>query len=160
MRKPPTGEPSAGEPHARFGGRGGRKPFPTPISLPRRRYSGTHVSCPLPRLRCAATRESRASKSLVGLGDNAPAVDHLLSCIWLGLLRRRGPSGHETSTLADDLPSGLWAWLGNRFKYCLTALVRLRPEEILGTNPIYRVSILPAQSRRSRLKTSPSDHHS
>ena len=23
MRKPPTGEPCAGEPHARFGGRGG-----------------------------------------------------------------------------------------------------------------------------------------
>src|SRR5262245_25235614 len=32
MRKPPTGEPCAGEPHARFGGRGGRKPFPTPIT--------------------------------------------------------------------------------------------------------------------------------
>src|SRR6516162_1282304 len=31
MRKPTTGEPCAGEPHARFGGRGGRKPFPTPI---------------------------------------------------------------------------------------------------------------------------------
>ena len=31
MRKPPTGEPCAGEPHARFGGRGGRYSFPTPI---------------------------------------------------------------------------------------------------------------------------------
>jgi hypothetical protein len=31
MRKPPTGEPCAGEPHARFGGRGERKFFPTPI---------------------------------------------------------------------------------------------------------------------------------
>ncbi len=31
MRKPPTGEPCAGEPHARFGGRGGRASFPTPI---------------------------------------------------------------------------------------------------------------------------------
>src|SRR5262249_39728362 len=31
MRKPPTGEPCAGEPPARFGGRGGREPFPTPI---------------------------------------------------------------------------------------------------------------------------------
>src|SRR5215467_4820895 len=29
MRKPLTGEPCAGEPHARFGGRGRRKPFPT-----------------------------------------------------------------------------------------------------------------------------------
>jgi len=33
MRQPPTGEPCAGEPHARFGGRGRRKPFPTPIGL-------------------------------------------------------------------------------------------------------------------------------
>ena len=31
MRKPPTGEPCAGKPHARFGGRGGLKSFPTPI---------------------------------------------------------------------------------------------------------------------------------
>ena len=33
MRKPPTGEPCAGEPHARFGGRGRQEPFPTPIGL-------------------------------------------------------------------------------------------------------------------------------
>jgi hypothetical protein len=32
MRKPPTGEPYAGEPPVRFGGRGGREPFPTPIT--------------------------------------------------------------------------------------------------------------------------------
>ena len=31
MRKPLTGEPCAGEPHARFGGRGGRASFSTPI---------------------------------------------------------------------------------------------------------------------------------
>src|SRR6267154_194117 len=31
MRKPATGEPYAGEPHVRFGGRGGQKAFPTPI---------------------------------------------------------------------------------------------------------------------------------
>ena len=31
--KPPTGEPCAGEPHARFGGRGRREPFPTPINF-------------------------------------------------------------------------------------------------------------------------------
>ena len=31
MRKPLTGEPCAGDPHARFGGRGGRAPFSTPI---------------------------------------------------------------------------------------------------------------------------------
>jgi len=33
MRKPPTGEPYAGKPHVRFGGRGGPKPFPTPIGV-------------------------------------------------------------------------------------------------------------------------------
>ena len=33
MRKPPTGEPCAGKPHARFGGRGGLKSFPTPIAM-------------------------------------------------------------------------------------------------------------------------------
>jgi hypothetical protein len=32
MRKLPTGEPYAGKPHVRFGGRGGQ-PFPTPIRL-------------------------------------------------------------------------------------------------------------------------------
>jgi hypothetical protein len=31
MRKPLTGEPCAGEPQARFGGRGGRESFSTPI---------------------------------------------------------------------------------------------------------------------------------
>ncbi len=32
MKKLPTGEPYAGKPHVRFGGRGGRKAFSTPIS--------------------------------------------------------------------------------------------------------------------------------
>ena len=32
MRKPPTGEPCAGEPHARFGGRGGAT-LPDPYLL-------------------------------------------------------------------------------------------------------------------------------
>ena len=32
MKNPPTGEPYAGKPPVRFGGRGGRKPFPTPIA--------------------------------------------------------------------------------------------------------------------------------
>ena len=36
MRTPPTGEPYAGQPPVRFGGRGGRQPFPTPIELRRR----------------------------------------------------------------------------------------------------------------------------
>src|SRR5699024_5750133 len=33
MWKPSTGEPCAGEPHARFGGRGRREPSPTPIKM-------------------------------------------------------------------------------------------------------------------------------
>jgi hypothetical protein len=33
MRKPQSGEPNAGEPHVRFGGRGGREPFSTPIDI-------------------------------------------------------------------------------------------------------------------------------
>jgi len=33
MRKLPTGEPCAGKPHARFGGRGRRKPFPDPYQV-------------------------------------------------------------------------------------------------------------------------------
>jgi hypothetical protein len=38
MRKPPTGEPYAGKPPVRFGGRGGPKPFPTPIALLAAKY--------------------------------------------------------------------------------------------------------------------------
>ncbi len=38
MRKPPTGEPCAGEPHARFGGRGGAT-LPDP-------YHHTVKQCP------------------------------------------------------------------------------------------------------------------
>src|ERR1043165_1265650 len=33
MQEPPTGEPYAGEPPVRFGGRGARECFPTPICL-------------------------------------------------------------------------------------------------------------------------------
>ena len=36
--KPPTGEPYAGKPPVRFGGRGGRKSFPTPIQAARRQH--------------------------------------------------------------------------------------------------------------------------
>jgi hypothetical protein len=35
MQKPPTGEPYAGKPPVRFGGRGRRKPIPTPIPISR-----------------------------------------------------------------------------------------------------------------------------
>ena len=41
MRKPLTGEPYAGEPHVRFGGRGGREPFPTPINARTQRISAS-----------------------------------------------------------------------------------------------------------------------
>jgi len=40
MRKPPTGEPCAGKPHARFGGRGGET-VPTPIAATYLPVSGT-----------------------------------------------------------------------------------------------------------------------
>ena len=53
MRKLPTGELCAGEPHAQFGGRGGRESFPTPIperSQPRTQESASlavwHVRVP------------------------------------------------------------------------------------------------------------------
>src|ERR1022692_4341945 len=32
--RPPTGEPDAGDPHVRFGGRGSHKALPTPIKCP------------------------------------------------------------------------------------------------------------------------------
>src|SRR5687768_13839538 len=60
MKKPPTGEPYAGEPPVRFGGRGGHKPFPTPIM---RRFSdvesrhGSRVSLRSPGM---TVRESGA----------------------------------------------------------------------------------------------------
>ena len=40
MRKPPTGEPYAGKPHVRFGGRGGLETFPTPIQGIKRSLDG------------------------------------------------------------------------------------------------------------------------
>jgi hypothetical protein len=73
----------------------------------------------------------------VGPGDNASAVVYLLSCIRLGLLRRSSPAGYQTRTLADGLPSGLRAWIGNRFEYCRAALERLRSKEKWIINPIY-----------------------
>src|SRR5215471_2994944 len=51
MRKLPTGEPCAGEPPARFGGRGGREPFPTPI---KRRY-GLDSPCKVPLFLCMSS---------------------------------------------------------------------------------------------------------
>jgi hypothetical protein len=52
MKKPPTGEPYAGKPHVRFGGRGGRRPFPTPINSTIRRSRNTS-SCQRHRLPAA-----------------------------------------------------------------------------------------------------------
>jgi hypothetical protein len=45
MRKLSTGEPYAGELHVRFGGRGGRESFPTPII--------TDIIAAIDGLRCA-----------------------------------------------------------------------------------------------------------
>ena len=47
MRQPSTGEPCAGEPHARFGGRGRRKPFPTPINPRINSYRCSSMLCQL-----------------------------------------------------------------------------------------------------------------
>ena len=47
MRKPLTGEPCAGEPHARFGGRGGLASFSTPIMLAYPWYSWIAASLTL-----------------------------------------------------------------------------------------------------------------
>lgn len=52
MRKLPTGELCAGEPHAQFGGRGGRGSFPTPIFDPEPSFSRINV----PTLHMAAIR--------------------------------------------------------------------------------------------------------
>ena len=43
MSKLPPGVPCVGEPHARFDGRGRRKPFPTPIRRGRRRTLDKNV---------------------------------------------------------------------------------------------------------------------
>ena len=47
MRKPLTGEPCAGEPHARFGGRGGLASFSAPIMLAYPWYSWIAASLTL-----------------------------------------------------------------------------------------------------------------
>ena len=52
MRKLPTGELCAGEPHAQFGGRGGRKSFPTPIPVAMRAHC-------LPDVRLRAKGETK-----------------------------------------------------------------------------------------------------
>ena len=43
MWKPSTGEPYAGKPPVRFGGRGGRKSFPTPIQAARRQHVAQEI---------------------------------------------------------------------------------------------------------------------
>src|SRR5215831_1790048 len=68
MRKLPTGEPCAGEPPARFGGRGGREPFPTPI---KRKYG----TCAIFSL--ALNRSLRSGKTAIP--HRAPALDVFLA---------------------------------------------------------------------------------
>jgi hypothetical protein len=50
MLKPPTGEPCAGEPHARFGGRGGQNPS-RPLSGTEHRHSGLDPESSFMRIR-------------------------------------------------------------------------------------------------------------
>ena len=70
MRKLPTGELCAGEPHAQFGGRGGRESFPTPIvgrfrPLPASRAYEASV-CFSVFLLTTALSENRSSLGLLG----------------------------------------------------------------------------------------------
>src|SRR6516165_4707723 len=70
MRKPPTGEPCAGELHARFGGRGRRKPFPTPIAGLYKKY-GLDVDLVLIRSAATITAALIAGETpMIQLGGN------------------------------------------------------------------------------------------
>jgi hypothetical protein len=85
MRKQLTGEPVAGELHTGFGGRGRRKPFPTPILLllcmamhNRRNYLFAGADC--------GGERAAAIYSLIGtakLNDIDPEayLRHVLECI-------------------------------------------------------------------------------
>ena len=64
MWKPTTGEPYAGEPHVRFGGRGGPKPFPTPIG-------GGGLSVGVSTLDWEARRRRRGCRSFTQEETNA-----------------------------------------------------------------------------------------
>jgi hypothetical protein len=72
MRKPPTGEPCAGELHARFGGRGRRKPFPTPIKR------GRFETCPYIRIAFACLF---GAGKVFPVPDYAPAEPNNLLCL-------------------------------------------------------------------------------
>ena len=112
--------------HHRGGARRIRVPRWRGNSLPCRRWSRAHVSCPLHRLRFAAAKKPCAAWSSVGPGDDPAALDRFLPCLRLGPLRSTGPSRHKTRNFSDDLPSGVRAWVGNRAEYSVEALSRLR----------------------------------
>src|SRR5208337_4751273 len=63
MKKPPTGEPYAGQPPVRFGGRGRRKPIPTPIS-----NSLTFPAVCAPACRSRGGEQRLGARPLVPLG--------------------------------------------------------------------------------------------
>src|SRR2546422_8269831 len=94
MRKPPTGEPCAGEPHARFGGRGRRKPFPTPIG------SGLPIT-------------QQADPMITGFKKNIPSMPR--SC--RGQILKFYPWGPwevlERCKLAEDTCSGRGGFYSN-----------------------------------------------
>src|SRR6516165_7113383 len=64
MWKPTTGEPYAGEPHVRFGGRGGATPLPDPYREERASGDGSELDYSLLR-RC----DERSEKSLCLCGE-------------------------------------------------------------------------------------------
>ena len=74
MWKPLTGEPCAGKPHARFGGRGGRKPFSTPIKVPLENPRGSRFL----KVRIWSTISSAFGSSDLG------ALRRYKSLMWLG----------------------------------------------------------------------------
>ena len=72
MRKLPTGEPCAGEPHARFGGRGRRKPFPDPYQFA-----------------CVKLIVRRLNELAIHFRENKPSIDNLR--LQLVIVRRPVP---------------------------------------------------------------------
>ena len=70
MRKPPTGEPYAGKPPARFGGRGGREPIPTPIH-------DAHAPLPSPRPHGERATIMLSSRSMI-VGEGRPHAQYPL----------------------------------------------------------------------------------
>src|ERR1700680_188688 len=102
MRKPATGEPYAGKPPVRFGGRGGQKPS-LPLSVERLAFAGRRLT----PLRLARRRaEQRLLQILEAFGKPRPVAGECISrasrnlrmrpdvvhgCRWLALRHHPSP---------------------------------------------------------------------